>query len=60
MDKEFIEFIEWLTEAVFEDDWLYNQMFYREIILRKLVKLNMVLLVDDEYIIIHTRSEKNG
>ena len=60
MDKEFIEFIEWITESVFEDDWLYNQMFYREIILRKLVKLNMVLEIDDEYILIHTRSEKNG
>ena len=60
MDKEFIEFIEWLAEAVFEDDWLYNQMFYREIILRKLVKLNIVLEIDDEYILIHGRSEKNG
>ena len=60
MDNEFIEFIEWLAEAVFEDDWLYNQMFYREIILRKLVKLNMVLEIDNEYILIHGRSEKNG
>ena len=60
MDKEFIEFIEWLAEAVFENDWLYNQMFYREIILRKLVKLNMVLEIDDGYILIHRRSEKNG
>lgn len=55
MDKEFIEFVEWITESVFEDDWLYNQMFYREIILRKLVKLNMVLQIDDEYISIHTK-----
>lgn len=59
MDKEFIEFVEWIADSVFEDDWLYNQMFYREIILRKLVKLNMVLQIDDEYISIQ-RSDKNG
>lgn len=54
------DFIEWLANAVFEDDWLDNQMFYREIILRKLVKLGIVELIDGNYVLITTGGENDG
>ena len=55
------DFIEWLANAVFEDDWLYSQKFYREIILRKLVRLGIVELIDGDYVLITARdSEEDG
>lgn len=53
------DFIEWIANAVFEDDWLDNQAFYREIILRKLVKLGIVELTNGNYVLITAGSERD-
>lgn len=44
------DFIKWITDAVFEDDWCEDNAFYQEVILRKLVKLGTVRVDGDMYV----------
>lgn len=43
------DFIDWLACCVFEDDWEENPGFYREVIMRKLVRMGYVEKKDDNY-----------
>lgn len=49
------DFIDWLACCVFEDDWDDNPGFYREVILRKLVRMGYVELKGDEYSLVEPR-----
>ena len=45
------DFFDWLTVAVFDDEWTNCPEFFREVILRKLVRLGKVKFIDDEYVL---------
>lgn len=46
---EYEDFFDWLACAVFEDDWDKNPEFYREIILRKMVRIGKVDIIGNNY-----------
>ena len=45
------DFFDWLACAVVDSDWKESNEFYREVICRKLVRLGVLILKDDMYIL---------
>jgi len=45
------DFFDWLACSVFDDEWTTCPGYFREIILRKLVRLGKVKYQDGEYIL---------
>ena len=45
------DFLDWLCCCVFEDEWEEYPEFYREVILRKLVRMGKVDLQGEDYIL---------
>lgn len=43
------DFCEWIAREIFSENWEFNKESFEEIACRKLVKLGIVELIDDEY-----------
>lgn len=52
MSKEELDFFDWLAcAAVLQDDWETNTDFYREVICRKLVRLGLLEIKNNYYVL---------
>ena len=48
------QFVEWVAEEIFDENWEYNKEAFAELACRKLAKLGMVIMIGDEWVLVES------
>lgn len=55
-----LEFVEWVAEEIFSDDWEFNKDSFEEVACRKLAKLGIVRAKGNEWELVEPQESEVG